>query len=191
MDSAPSCPTNPTLVPATRHRDARGWFAESWSIDAYARIGIGCAFVQDNHSLSRAAFTLRGLHYQRPPHTQAKLVRCLRGRIFDVAVDLRAGSPGFGRWTGVELSAEGGAAFFVPIGFAHGFLTLEPDCEVFYKVSAPYAPASDAGLLWDDPAIGIDWPLPRGVAPVLSAKDAALPRLADIAQPFPSQEGTD
>lgn len=184
MDSALSCLTSPTLVPATRHRDARGWFSESWSADAFARIGIGCAFVQDNHSLSRAAFTLRGLHYQGQPHAQTKLVRCLRGRIFDVAVDLRAGSPGFGRWTGVELSAEDGASFFVPVGFAHGFLTLEPDCEVFYKVSAPYAPASDAGLLWDDPAIGIDWPLPPGITPLLSARDAALPRLADIAPPF-------
>jgi len=113
------------------------------------------------------------------------LVCCIRGRIFDVAVDVRAGSPSYGRWVGAELSAENGHQLYVPIGFAHGFLTLEPDCEVSYKCSALYAPAADGGIRWDDPAIGIDWPLPAGAAPELSAKDAVLPGLADFTSPFP------
>ena len=121
------------LIRPLRHGDARGWFTETYNRDTFAQLGIACVFVQDNHSLSSAAFTLRGLHFQRPPRAQAKLVRCIRGRIFDVAADIRQGSPTFGQWVGAELSAENGCQLFVPVGFAHGFLTLEPNCEVVYK----------------------------------------------------------
>ena len=158
---------------------------EVYNERTFAEAGIACRFVQDNHSLSVPAFTLRGLHFQTPPHAQDKLVRCLRGRIFDVAVDLRAGSPTYGLWVGAELSADNGHQLFVPVGFAHGFLTLEPDCEVTYKVSDVYAPACDGGLRWDDPTIAIDWPLPASIRPELSSKDAALPPLADWRSPFP------
>ena len=172
------------LIDPVRHGDARGWFTETWSRRAFAERGIDLDFVQDNHSLSRPAWTLRGLHFQTPPHAQAKLVRCLRGRIFDVAVDVRDGSPSYGEWGGAELSAENGRQLFVPAGFAHGFLTLEPDCEVAYKVSDVYAPQCDGGIRWDDPSIGIDWPLPAGAAPELSPKDAVLPLLTDWQSPF-------
>lgn len=173
------------VIPQKRHCDARGWFAETYNEATFADLGISCRFVQDNHSLSRPAFTLRGLHFQAPPHGQDKLVRCIRGRVFDVAVDVRAGSPTWGRWIGTELSAENGHQLFVPIGFAHGFLTLEPDCEVIYKCSDTYAPEHDGGIRWDDPAIGIDWPLPPGVTPELSPKDKIQPLLAEFDSPFP------
>lgn len=172
------------LIEPRRFADARGWFTETYSQADFAARGIDCAFVQDNHSLSRPAFTLRGLHFQTPPHAQAKLVRCIRGGILDVAVDLRRGSPTYARWVAAELSAANGRQLFVPVGFAHGFLTLEPDCEIVYKCSSLYAPESDAGLRWDDPDIALDWPLPAGVAPELSDKDRAQPALADFASPF-------
>ena len=173
------------LIEPKRHGDARGWFVEVYNEATFAAMGIATRFVQDNHSLSRPALTLRGLHFQTPPHGQDKLVRCVRGRVFDVAVDLRAGSPSFGRWIGTELSAENGRQLFVPSGFAHGFLTLEPDCEICYKVSALYSPECDAGLAWDDPDIAVAWPLPPGIAPELSNKDKSLPSLAAFASPFP------
>ena len=173
-----------TLIQPKRFGDARGWFTEVYNEKTFHDLGIDCRFVQDNHSLSRPAWTLRGLHFQTPPACQDKLVRCIRGRIFDVAVDLRKGSPDYGRWVGYELSAENGLQLFIPIGFAHGFLTLEPDCEVMYKCSALYSPANDAGLRWNDPKIGIDWPLPPGVPPLLSAKDEALPGLESFDTPF-------
>jgi dTDP-4-dehydrorhamnose 3,5-epimerase len=173
------------IIEARRFADSRGWFTETYNERAFAERGIDCRFVQDNHSLSIPRHTLRGLHFQAPPDAQAKLVRCIRGRIFDVAVDIRRGSPTFGHWQGAELSAEDGRQFFVPTGFAHGFLTLEDDSEVVYKCSALYAPASDGGVRWDDPAIAIDWPLPPGAAPILSDKDQALPLLADLAVAFP------
>jgi dTDP-4-dehydrorhamnose 3,5-epimerase len=172
------------LIDPKRHGDARGWFTESYSERAFAARGIDIRFVQDNHSLSKPAFTLRGLHFQTPPHGQDKLVRCIRGRILDVAVDIRAGSPTYGTWVAAELSAENGRQLLVPIGFAHAFLTLEDDCEVTYKTSDFYAPDCDGGLRWDDPAIGVDWPIPAGGAPELSAKDAVLPLLADFVSPF-------
>ena len=172
------------LVPK-RFGDNRGWFTEVYSMPAFAAYGIDCTFVQDNHSLSVPAFTLRGLHFQTPPRGQDKLVRCIRGRIFDVAVDARKGSPTYGQWVGAELSADNGHQLFIPIGFAHGFLTLEPDCEVAYKCSDTYAPAQDGGIRWDDPAIGIDWPIPAGRGPELSAKDAVQPLLADFDSRFP------
>jgi dTDP-4-dehydrorhamnose 3,5-epimerase len=173
------------LLKPKRFADERGWFSETYNESHFLAAGITTRFVQDNHSLSRGAGVLRGLHFQTPPHGQAKLVRCVRGRIFDVAVDIRRGSPTFGRWVGAELSAEKGEQLFVPVGFAHGFLTLEPDTEVIYKVSDFYAPQCDGGLRWDDATIGVRWPLPAGIAPQLSPKDAALPLLADFDSPFP------
>jgi dTDP-4-dehydrorhamnose 3,5-epimerase len=181
------------LIRPRRHGDARGWFTEVYSVPAFEALGIACTFVQDNHSLSAPAFTLRGLHFQTPPRGQDKLVRCIRGRIFDVAVDVRQGSPTYGRWVGAELSAENGHQLFIPIGFAHGFVTLEPDCEVTYKCSDTYAPQQDGGIRWDDPALtsldgqsgGIAWPIPAGIAPELSAKDQVQPLLADFDSPFP------
>lgn len=171
------------LEPA-RFKDSRGWFSESWSARHMAVAGIDLVFEQDNHSFSAAAFTLRGLHYQCPPMAQAKLVRCTRGRIFDVAVDLRRGSAQYGRWTGVELDATSGRQLLVPVGFLHAFLTLTPDCEVQYKCTAPYAPACDGAIRWDDPDLAIRWPLPAGRAPLLSDKDATAPLLAGFTSPF-------
>ncbi|TCP29689.1 dTDP-4-dehydrorhamnose 3,5-epimerase [Sphingomonas sp. BK235] len=170
------------LIEPRRFGDARGWFTETYNEAAFHARGINVRFVQDNHSLSVPAFTLRGLHFQTPPHAQDKLVRCIRGSIFDVAVDLRSGSPSYGRWIGAELSAENGRQLFVPVGFAHGFLTLEPDSEVVYKCSALYAPAHDGGVRWD--SVAIDWPLPAGATPQLSDKDHALAALADFDSPF-------
>lgn len=181
------------LIRPQRHGDARGWFVETYNRDTFAAIGIDCTFVQDNHSLSVPAFTLRGLHFQTPPRGQDKLVRCIRGRIFDVAVDVRKSSPTYGQWVGAELSAENGHQLFIPIGFAHGFVTLEPECEVTYKCSDTYAPDHDGGIRWDDPALrsldgqssGIDWGMPTGATPELSAKDKVQPLLADFDSPFP------
>lgn len=173
------------LIVSRRHGDARGWFTEVYSEPAFSAMGIDCRFVQDNHSLSVPQFTLRGLHFQTPPRGQDKLVRCIRGRIFDVAVDVRKGSPTFGKWVGAELSAENGHQLFIPIGFAHGFITLEPNCEVTYKCSDTYAPEHDSGIRWDDPAIGIEWPLPEEAKPELSAKDTIQPLLAEFDSPFP------
>lgn len=172
------------LIPAVRHRDARGWFTETYNRNTFADLGIPSTFVQDNHSYSAAAGTLRGLHFQTPPRQQDKLVRCLRGRIFDVGVDLRAGSPTYGQWVGAELSAQNGHQLFIPSGFAHGFMTLEADCEVAYKCSDTYAPQNDGGIRWDDPAIGIDWPVPDGVQVELSDKDKLQPLLVDFVSPF-------
>ena len=169
------------LVPI-RHGDHRGFFAETYSQLAYAEHGVDAVFVQDNHSLSAAVGTVRGLHFQAPPHAQAKLVRCGRGAIFDVAVDIRRGSPTYGRWTGYTLSAENGAQLYIPAGFAHGFATLMPDSEIVYKCSDYYAPETEGSLRWDDPEIGIEWPLTS--SPVLSGKDAAAPLLARFNSPF-------
>ena len=166
-----------------RFQDARGWFSETWQRDRYRAAGIDAEFVQDNHSYSRPAGTLRGIHFQTAPFAQAKLVRCLRGRIWDVAVDLRAGSPTYAQWVAAELTAQRGEQLFVPAGFGHAFLTLEPDTEVAYKVDAFYASECDAGVAWDDPELAIDWPL-SGAAPELSEKDAKLPRLKDFRSPF-------
>jgi dTDP-4-dehydrorhamnose 3,5-epimerase len=173
------------LLAPRRREDERGWFVETYHGQIHHGLGITCRFVQDNHSMSRVPGTLRGLHFQAPPHAQAKLVRCVRGAIFDVAVDLRAGSPTFGHWVGAQLSAENGRQIFVPVGFAHGFLTLEPESEVIYKVSDFYAPACEAGIAWDDPDIGISWPLGRAATPLLSEKDRALPRLKDLTLSIP------
>jgi dTDP-4-dehydrorhamnose 3,5-epimerase len=172
------------LIKPKRFGDDRGWFTEVYSEKAFADRGIHVRFVQDNHSLSRPVGVLRGMHFQTPPHGQDKLVRCVRGRIFDVAVDVRKGSPTYGKWVGAELSAENGHQLFIPIGFAHAFVTLEPDTEVTYKVSDVYAPDCDGGIRWDDPAVAVRWPLPQGVEPVLSGKDTVLPTLAEFESPF-------
>lgn len=171
------------LLETRRFEDDRGWFCETYSEATAAAAGIGARFVQDNNSMSRRVGTVRGLHFQIPPRAQAKLVRCVRGAIFDYAVDLRKGSPTYGLHVAAHLTGENGLQLFVPIGFAHGFVTLEPDTEVAYKVSDIYAPDYDAGVAWDDPDIAIAWPLPAtGV--VLSDKDARLPRLADLTSPL-------
>ena len=162
------------IIVPRKHGDHRGFFSEVWSRQVLESAGIDIDFVQDNHSLSAEPGTLRGLHFQSPPHAQAKLIRVLRGSILDVAVDLRRGSPTYGRYVAVELSAENWRQLLVPRGFAHGFVTLEPMTEVFYKVDAFYAPASDKGLRWDDPDLAIDWRL-DGRTPILSAKDREQP----------------
>lgn len=170
------------LIPA-RHTDARGFFSEIWSRRTLSEAGIDLDFVQDNHSLSAKVGTLRGLHYQVPPRAQAKLVRVTRGSIFDVAVDIRQGSPTFGKWIGIEVSAEKWNQVFVPIGFAHGFVTLEPDTEVLYKVSNYYSPDHDRSIRYDDPRIGVSWPM--AFAPfTISARDEAAAMLADIVTGF-------
>jgi len=170
------------LIPA-RFGDERGFFSESWSRRVLEGHGITTDFVQDNHSLSRSVGTVRGLHFQSPPHAQAKLVRCGRGRLFDVAVDIRKGSPTFGKWIGEELSFENGKQLLIPAGFLHGFVTREPDTEIVYKCSDYYAPDCDGAVRFDDPDIGINWDL-GNLEPVLSTKDAAAPLLADFETPF-------
>ncbi|MDR5654427.1 dTDP-4-dehydrorhamnose 3,5-epimerase [Ruixingdingia sedimenti] len=166
-----------------RFGDARGYFSETWSRRVLAGLGVDLDFVQDNQSLSRTVGTVRGLHFQRPPHAQAKLVRVGRGRILDVAVDIRVGSPTYGKWVGVELSAEDGRQLLIPAGFLHGFVTREPDTEVIYKCSDYYAPDCDGAVRFDDPGIGVDWGIAPGDA-VLSDKDRAAPLLRDLDNPF-------
>ncbi|WP_409019934.1 dTDP-4-dehydrorhamnose 3,5-epimerase [Brevundimonas vesicularis] len=180
-------PIEVLVIRSRRHGDDRGWFQETWSRTRFEGLGIDCAFVQDNHSRSEAAGVVRGLHFQSPPHAQAKLVRCVRGAILDVMVDLRAGAPTYGQAYQVELSEETGDQVFVPPCFAHGFVTLRPGTEVIYKVSAPYAPDHEAGLAWDDPALGIDWPVDPATAQ-LSPRDRLWPRLAGLASPFSGTE---
>ena len=160
--------------------DARGFFMETYAQGDLAPLGIEDVFVQDNQSLSRETGTLRGLHYQSSPYAQTKLVRIFAGSAWVVAVDLRPGSETFGQWFGIELSAANRTQLYVPAGFAHGFLTLEPDTEIVYKVTAPYDAASDAGVRWDDPDLAVAWP-DLGRASILSDKDRSLPLLANAA----------
>lgn len=167
------------LVETRAFGDNRGWFTESWNSRNFAAAGLDVTFVQDNQSYSAAAGTIRGLHFQAPPHAQSKLVRCLRGSLLDVAVDIRVGSPTFGQHVCEVLSAENRRQLFIPRGFAHGFVTLEADTEIFYKVDDFYDAATDGGILWNDPALGIDWGIAEADA-TLSGKDVALPRLADL-----------
>ena len=171
------------LITTIRRRDSRGWFVESYSAARLADAGIHDSFVQDNHSYSCHAGTLRGLHFQSPPFAQAKLVRCLRGRIWDVVVDIRASSPTYGKWVGRELSEENGDCIYVPIGMAHGFVTLTNDCEVEYKVSNRYAAESEGGIVWDDVNLAIAWPI-SGIPVSLSEKDSQLQAFADFRTPF-------
>jgi dTDP-4-dehydrorhamnose 3,5-epimerase len=165
------------IIPG-RATDSRGFFSETYSAPAFARMGIDLAFVQDNHSYSKAAGVLRGLHYQLPPFAQDKLVRVVRGAILDVAVDIRKSSPTFGKWLSLELSADKWNQILVPAGFAHGFVTLLPDTEVLYKVTQPYSQPHDRSIRFDDPAIGIDWRTATD-AIILSDKDRVAPLLAD------------
>ena len=166
-----------------RFGDDRGFFSETFSARAFEEIAPGVNFVQDNHSLSRDVGTLRGLHFQLPPHAQGKLVRVPRGRVLDVIVDVREGSPTYGEHTAVELSAENWKQMWIPAGFAHAFCTLEPDTEFCYKVTEFYAPQSDSGLAFDDPDLGIKWPFPNEQL-ILSAKDRELQSLRDFKSPF-------
>ncbi len=170
------------LTPA-KFADSRGYFVETYNGRRMAEAGIGATFVQDNQSLSTRRGTIRGLHFQLAPEPQAKLVRVLAGAVFDVAVDLRAGSPTFGRWCGATLTAAAGEQIFIPVGFAHGFCTLDEDTAVAYKVDGFYAKACEAGLRWDDPDLAITWPVAAGDVHV-SEKDAVLPRLRDVTAPF-------
>jgi dTDP-4-dehydrorhamnose 3,5-epimerase len=171
------------LLTPTRHEDVRGLFSEIYNSERFRRAGITCDFVQDNLSLSRLPGTVRGLHFQAPPHAQDKLFRVARGAVLDVVVDIRGESPTFGRHCTFSLDARTGTQLFVPKGFLHGFCTLEPDTEVVYKVSALYAPEADYSVLWNDPDLGIAWPFSPSDA-ILSAKDAAAPRLRDIPRFF-------
>ena len=165
------------LITPPRFGDRRGFFGETYNRRRYAEMGIDVEFVQDNHSLSREVGTLRGLHFQSPPHAQAKLVRCGGGAIFDVAVDIRRSSLNFGRWFGVKLTSDNHKQLYIPAGFAHGFCVLSPIAEMAYKCTALYVPADDASLRWNDPAIGIEWPIQD---PILSAKDSDAPMLQEI-----------
>ena len=169
------------LLTPKRFGDARGFFSESWSKRTMAEHGLDYDWVQDNHSLSSRVGTVRGLHFQAPPHTQDKLVRCGRGALFDVAVDIRRGSPTYGHWVGYELSFENGRQLLVPVGFLHGFATLQPDTEILYKCSDYYVPECDGAVRFD--SLDIDWNL-RGLEPVLSQKDANAPAFADFESPF-------
>jgi dTDP-4-dehydrorhamnose 3,5-epimerase len=179
----------PTPLPCVQivtprvHADSRGSFFESYNAATLAAQGVDTVFVQDNQSFSRDAGTVRGLHFQGPPQAQAKLVRVLVGEIWDVAVDIRKGSPTYGQWTGVTLSAENRAQLLIPVGFLHGFVTRVPGCIVAYKCSAGYAPGCEGVVRFDDPDLGIDWGVPSDQV-VLSEKDAAAPAFADLQTPF-------
>lgn len=162
-------------------RDERGFFLETYSEPVFRDLGIAAHFVQDNHARSAQIGVVRGLHFQLPPHAQAKLVWVTRGAVFDVAVDLRASSPTHGKWFGCRLDAENFARLYIPRGFAHGYMTLEPDTEFQYKVDAPYAPQSDSGIRWNDPDLAVAWP---DCVPILSSKDQALPLWRDFQTPF-------
>jgi len=166
-----------------RFGDARGFFSESWNRRTLAAVGVDLPeFVQDNHSMSAKTGTVRGLHFQSPPHAQGKLVRCGRGALYDVAVDIRTDSPTYGQWVGEELSFANGRQLWIPAGFLHGFVTLGEDTEIVYKCTDHYAPDCDGAVRWD--SCGIDWPLPADVTPLLSDKDAAAPALAGFTSPF-------
>jgi len=172
MKFTPTRLAGAVLIELARHGDARGYFARTFCAETFAGEGLVGAFVQANHSANLAAGTLRGLHYQRAPHGEVKLVRCVEGALHDVIVDLRPESPSFRRWEGFELTAENGRMLYVPAGFAHGFLTLEDDTHAVYQVSHPYTPGAEGGLRWDDPAFAIAWARPVAV---ISEKDAAWP----------------
>ncbi|MET0182368.1 MAG: dTDP-4-dehydrorhamnose 3,5-epimerase [Caulobacterales bacterium] len=171
------------IIHPKKHGDHRGFFSETFNRAALAEHGVRDDWVQDNHSYSAARGVVRGLHFQAPPFAQAKMLRVVRGAILDVAVDIRKSSPTFGKHVAVELSAENWAQLYVPAGFAHGFCTITPDAEVLYKVSAPYAPDAEGGLLWSDPALEIAWPVSQAEATV-NARDAAWPTLAVLESPF-------
>jgi dTDP-4-dehydrorhamnose 3,5-epimerase len=167
------------LITPKRPGDERGFFSETYNAKILAEAGFDKTFVQDNHSMSGRRGTLRGLHFQRAPHAQDKLLRVTRGAIYDVAVDIRQGSPTFGQWVGEELSADNWRQLLVPAGFAHGFVTLTEQTEVLYKVTDYYAPQAEGGLAWNDPALGIDWPIDAADV-TTNARDGAWPTLANL-----------
>lgn len=175
------------LVIPVRYKDERGYFAEVYKRTAFLEMGIVAEFAQDNHSYSTKG-VLRGLHFQRPPRGQAKLVRAAVGEIYDIAVDLRIDSPGFGRWVGAKLSDRNGHMLYIPDGFAHGFCVLSEEAHVTYKTTSEYSPEHDAGIRWNDPVIGVAWPIEN---PIVSEKDQVLPFLEEVADSlhFPYEEG--
>ncbi|MFV0256701.1 dTDP-4-dehydrorhamnose 3,5-epimerase [Candidatus Liberibacter solanacearum] len=176
---------NPVRILKTKIlEDDRGWFSETYNDHCFKKNGFKDVFVQDNHSFSLNTGTIRGLHFQKPPHAQAKIVRCVSGRIFDVAVDVRKDSPTYGNWISLEISASSGLQIYIPIGFAHGFMTLEPNTEVIYKVTDFYSSSHDSGVLWQDKSISIRWPLLEKMSPSLSDKDMNLPFLNQLDSPF-------
>jgi len=177
-------PLLPLIIVPKRHADSRGWLGETFHDKRLRNLGIACTFVQDNQSRSTRKGTLRGFHFQNPPAAQAKLISVLHGRILDVVVDIRRHSPTYGRYVSAELSSDNGRQLFVPTGFAHGFVTLEDDVSVLYKVSDYYAPSGEGGIRWDDPDIAFPWPM-KGDDIVLSERDQRLPFLADLKSPFP------
>lgn len=179
MQITPTSIPDVLIIQPQKHGDERGFFSEIFREDKLAEFGFTERFIQDNHTYSAEPYVLRGLHFQSPPYAQDKLLRVIKGSIYDVAVDIRKGSPTFGNWVGLELSAQNFKQLLVPKGFAHGYLTLEPDTEVLYKVTNGYAPESDKGLMWNDSKIGIDWPL-AGNEPQLSAKDKIQPSFEEL-----------
>jgi dTDP-4-dehydrorhamnose 3,5-epimerase len=183
MDITPTRLPEVLEITPRRFGDARGFFSESWNRDTWAAAGIDLEFTQDNHSLSAAPGVLRGLHFQAPPRAQDKLVRVVTGAVLDVAVDIRRGSPRYGQWVAVELSAENGKQLLVPRGFAHGFLTLQPATHFLYKCTDTYAPEAEGAIIWNDPDIGIDWGVDTSDL-TLSDKDAIAPAFADFDSPF-------
>ena len=183
IEIAPQAIAGVLLITPQRFGDRRGWFVETFHRARLAQAGFERDFVQDNQSMSQARGTVRGLHFQAPPHAQDKLVRVVRGSVLDVVVDIRTGSPTYGRHVAVELSAENGRQLLTPRGVAHGFQTLSEDTEVAYKVTDYYAPQAEGGLLWNDPALGLPWPIPAGQATV-NARDAAWPPLSALKSPF-------
>jgi dTDP-4-dehydrorhamnose 3,5-epimerase len=176
------------LITPSKHGDDRGFFSEVFRCDSLYAHGVDAQFVQDNHAASAQRGVVRGLHFQAPPSAQGKLVRCARGAILDVVVDIRHGSPSFGKHVATELSAANWRQIWAPPGFAHGYATLEPDCEVLYKTTCYYDPAAERGIAWDDPSLGIDWRLGASEA-ILSVKDRCNPRLADLEAAFTYEAG--
>jgi dTDP-4-dehydrorhamnose 3,5-epimerase len=168
------------LIEARHFQDERGFFLETFKRSAFAAHGIDLPFVQDNYSRSVRG-VLRGLHFQKPPCAQGKLVQVIRGEVFDVAVDIRRGSPTYGQWAGMRLSGDRFQLLYIPVGFAHGFCVLSAEADFVYKVTAEYAPELDAGIVWNDPEIGVEWPIADAI---VSPKDAALPRLREAGDPF-------
>ena len=183
LDVTPTEIPDVLLLKTRRFGDDRGFLTEAFHRERWRDAGLPCDFCQDNQALSTRRGTLRGLHFQRPPAAQTKVVRATRGAIWDVAVDMRVGSPWYGFWVGHELSAANGLQMLIPAGFAHGYVTLEPDSEASYKMDAPYAPNCEGGLRWDDPAVGIAWPIPADELIILD-RDRALPPLAELPPAF-------
>ena len=179
MKIEPSTIDDVKIVWPDKFGDHRGFFSETFNSEKFKRSGLDLSFCQDNHSLSEKAGTLRGLHFQINPYAQGKLLRVTRGAIYDVAVDIRVGSPTFGKWVSYEISAKLWNQIFIPVGFAHGFITLEDNTEVMYKVTAPYSPENERGLAWNDGELDIDWPIDSN-APILSEKDTSYPELRNL-----------